>query len=131
MGADVNIQSSYNYWIGVKFELYQLCGLSLFIARCLLRGDDIGRHHLLADVVTVESSLSKGRGIRQRISRKARKRHRVFILVFVFKSSVETRRKAHKRHRMFIKVFVLNHQSMYWLRKKGVPQALANLRKSR
>ena len=54
-----------------------------FIARCLLRVGDICRHHLLTDVVTVESSLSKGRGIRQRISRKARKRHRVFILVFV------------------------------------------------
>ena len=89
MGADDNIQSSYNYWIGVKFELYQLCGLSLFIARCLLRGGDIGRHHLLTDVVTVESSLSKGHGIRQRISRKARKRHRVFILVFVLKSLVD------------------------------------------
>ena len=59
-------------------------GLFRFIARCLLRGGNIGRHHLLTDVVTVESSLSKGHGRRQRISRKARKRQRGFIKVFVF-----------------------------------------------
>ena len=59
-------------------------GLSLFIARCLLRGGDIGRHHLLTDVVTVESSLSKGHGMLQQISHKARKRQRGFIKVFVF-----------------------------------------------
>ena len=29
MGADDNIQSSY-YWLGVKFELHQLCGFSGF-----------------------------------------------------------------------------------------------------
>ena len=51
-------------------------GLFRFIARCLLRGGDIGRHHLLTDVVTVESSLSKGHGMLQQISHKARKRQR-------------------------------------------------------
>ena len=59
-------------------------GLFRFIARCLLRGGDIGRHHLLTDVVTVESSLSKGHGMLQQISHKARKRQRGFIKVFVF-----------------------------------------------
>ena len=83
MGADDNIQSSYNYWIGVNLNFISFVVYPWFIARCLLRDGDIGRHHLLAYVVTVESSLSKGRGIRQRISHKARKRHRGFIKVFV------------------------------------------------
>ena len=59
-------------------------GLFRFIARCLLRDGDICRHHLLTDVVTVESSLSKGHGMLQQISHKARKRQRGVIKVFVF-----------------------------------------------
>ena len=60
-------------------------GLSLDV---FLRGGDDSRHHLLTDVVPVESWLSKGQGMRQRISRKARKRHRVFFRFLSYKTVV-------------------------------------------